>query len=326
MMKPGAWLLNFGRGHLIKDDDLIAAVKAKKIAGAVLDVFRQEPLPAEHPFWTHRGHHRAAAYRRPASAARPVRRAPVRRESGPLPRRQAAQGSRRPRDRILRRTEGEPIMIVRLAASLLVASALLPALAAAQAYPSKPVKIIAPVQPGGGVDLVGRTIGDRLGKRARTVVRRRELRAAAAADRRPGDGARRARRLHADGRLRRHARHQSGGAQAALRRGQGLHADRDGRRHAEHARGAAVGAGDDLQELRRLREERTRASCVRLRRHRHAQPSRDGAVQGRGRPRRVVHVHYRGIGPAITDILGGQIAGAVARARRGAAAHPAPAR
>jgi phosphoglycerate dehydrogenase-like enzyme len=50
-MKPTAWLLNFGRGHLIKDDDLIAAVKAKTIAGAVLDVFRQEPLPAEHPFW-----------------------------------------------------------------------------------------------------------------------------------------------------------------------------------------------------------------------------------------------------------------------------------
>ena len=55
MMKPGAWLLNFGRGHLVKDDDLIAAVKAKKIAGAVLDVFRQEPLPAEHPFWTTEG-------------------------------------------------------------------------------------------------------------------------------------------------------------------------------------------------------------------------------------------------------------------------------
>ena len=51
MMKPTAWLLNFGRGHLIKDDDLVAAVKAKKIAGAMLDVFRQEPLPAEHPFW-----------------------------------------------------------------------------------------------------------------------------------------------------------------------------------------------------------------------------------------------------------------------------------
>jgi phosphoglycerate dehydrogenase-like enzyme len=51
MMKPTAWLLNFGRGHLIKDEDLVAAVNAKKIAGAVLDVFRQEPLPAEHPFW-----------------------------------------------------------------------------------------------------------------------------------------------------------------------------------------------------------------------------------------------------------------------------------
>ena len=54
-MKPSAWLLNFGRGHLIKDDDLIAAVRAKTIAGAVLDVFRQEPLPKEHKFWTTEG-------------------------------------------------------------------------------------------------------------------------------------------------------------------------------------------------------------------------------------------------------------------------------
>ena len=51
MMKPTAWLLNFGRGHLIQDEDLVAAVNAKKIAGAMLDVFRQEPLPSEHPFW-----------------------------------------------------------------------------------------------------------------------------------------------------------------------------------------------------------------------------------------------------------------------------------
>jgi phosphoglycerate dehydrogenase-like enzyme len=54
-MKPGAWLLNFGRGHLIKDADLVAAVKAKTIAGAILDVFRQEPLPKEHPFWATEG-------------------------------------------------------------------------------------------------------------------------------------------------------------------------------------------------------------------------------------------------------------------------------
>lgn len=50
-MRKGAYLLNFGRGGLIDDDDLIAAVRNKVIAGAVLDVYRQEPLPAEHPFW-----------------------------------------------------------------------------------------------------------------------------------------------------------------------------------------------------------------------------------------------------------------------------------
>jgi phosphoglycerate dehydrogenase-like enzyme len=52
LMKPTAWLLNFGRGPLIVDADLIAAVKNKTIAGAVLDVFREEPLPARDPFWT----------------------------------------------------------------------------------------------------------------------------------------------------------------------------------------------------------------------------------------------------------------------------------
>jgi phosphoglycerate dehydrogenase-like enzyme len=51
-MKKSAWLLNFARGALIVDADLIAAVKSKAIAGAVLDVFRQEPLPSDHPFWT----------------------------------------------------------------------------------------------------------------------------------------------------------------------------------------------------------------------------------------------------------------------------------
>jgi phosphoglycerate dehydrogenase-like enzyme len=54
-MKPSGWLLNFGRGHLIQDDDLIAAIKARTIAGAVLDVFREEPLPNEHKFWTAEG-------------------------------------------------------------------------------------------------------------------------------------------------------------------------------------------------------------------------------------------------------------------------------
>lgn len=52
VMKPTAWLLNFARGSLIVDADLIAAVNNKTIAGAVLDVFREEPLPATDPFWT----------------------------------------------------------------------------------------------------------------------------------------------------------------------------------------------------------------------------------------------------------------------------------
>jgi glyoxylate/hydroxypyruvate reductase len=54
-MKPTAWLLNFARGALIVDADLIAAVQSKAIAGAVLDVFRKEPLPDTHPFWQTEG-------------------------------------------------------------------------------------------------------------------------------------------------------------------------------------------------------------------------------------------------------------------------------
>ncbi|MBI3637038.1 MAG: D-2-hydroxyacid dehydrogenase [Candidatus Rokubacteria bacterium] len=52
LMKPGARLLNFARGDLIVDDDLVAAVRAKRIAGAVLDVFTREPLPPDSPLWT----------------------------------------------------------------------------------------------------------------------------------------------------------------------------------------------------------------------------------------------------------------------------------
>jgi glyoxylate/hydroxypyruvate reductase len=51
-LKPSAWVLNFGRGDLVVDADLVAAVRERRIAGAVLDVFTTEPLPAEHPFWT----------------------------------------------------------------------------------------------------------------------------------------------------------------------------------------------------------------------------------------------------------------------------------
>jgi phosphoglycerate dehydrogenase-like enzyme len=54
-MRPSAYLLNFGRGELVVDADLVEAVRTRVIAGAVLDVFRTEPLPADHPFWTTEG-------------------------------------------------------------------------------------------------------------------------------------------------------------------------------------------------------------------------------------------------------------------------------
>ena len=51
-MRPSALLINIGRGTAVVDNDLIAALEQKEIAGAVLDVFRTEPLPADHRFWT----------------------------------------------------------------------------------------------------------------------------------------------------------------------------------------------------------------------------------------------------------------------------------
>ena len=50
-MKKSAWLFNFARGQHVVDADLVEAVEKGTIAGAVLDAFRIEPLPAEHPFW-----------------------------------------------------------------------------------------------------------------------------------------------------------------------------------------------------------------------------------------------------------------------------------
>ena len=51
-MKRTAFFINIGRGMTTRLDDLVAALRAGEIAGAGLDVFEQEPLPADHPLWT----------------------------------------------------------------------------------------------------------------------------------------------------------------------------------------------------------------------------------------------------------------------------------
>jgi len=50
-MGPGAWLLNIGRGPLVDEAALLDALRSRRIAGAILDVFAIEPLPADHPLW-----------------------------------------------------------------------------------------------------------------------------------------------------------------------------------------------------------------------------------------------------------------------------------
>jgi glyoxylate/hydroxypyruvate reductase A len=49
----GAFIINPGRGPLIDDDALLAALDSGQVAHATLDVFRVEPLPKDHPFWAH---------------------------------------------------------------------------------------------------------------------------------------------------------------------------------------------------------------------------------------------------------------------------------
>src|SRR5262245_15936550 len=51
-MKRSAFFINIGRGMTTRLDDLVAALRAGEIAGAGLDVFEHEPLPADHPLWT----------------------------------------------------------------------------------------------------------------------------------------------------------------------------------------------------------------------------------------------------------------------------------
>lgn len=50
---PGGHVINMGRGDHLNEDDLLACVDDGTLAGAILDVFSTEPLPQDHPFWSH---------------------------------------------------------------------------------------------------------------------------------------------------------------------------------------------------------------------------------------------------------------------------------
>ncbi|MNR07756.1 Glyoxylate/hydroxypyruvate reductase A [compost metagenome] len=51
MMKPTAFFINLARGDVLDEESLIQALQEGKLAGAALDVFEQEPLPATSPLW-----------------------------------------------------------------------------------------------------------------------------------------------------------------------------------------------------------------------------------------------------------------------------------
>jgi glyoxylate/hydroxypyruvate reductase A len=71
-LPKGAFVINMGRGGHVVDDDLLAALGSGHIAGAALDVFNTEPLPANHPYWTHPKVHvtpHIAGYTNPRTAS-----------------------------------------------------------------------------------------------------------------------------------------------------------------------------------------------------------------------------------------------------------------
>jgi phosphoglycerate dehydrogenase-like enzyme len=82
-LQPSSYLINIGRGAIVVLDDLVAALRAGSLAGAALDVFEVEPLPADHPLWDFpnviltphtAGYSRVIAHRHLATLAENVRR------------------------------------------------------------------------------------------------------------------------------------------------------------------------------------------------------------------------------------------------------------
>ncbi|WP_258099228.1 2-hydroxyacid dehydrogenase [Marinoscillum pacificum] len=53
LLNPGGYMINVGRGAHLVENDLMELIESGQLSGALLDVFRTEPLPGQHPFWNH---------------------------------------------------------------------------------------------------------------------------------------------------------------------------------------------------------------------------------------------------------------------------------
>ena len=52
LMRKGSFLINVARGAVTKEDDVVAALKSGHLGGAAIDVFAEQPLPPDHPFFS----------------------------------------------------------------------------------------------------------------------------------------------------------------------------------------------------------------------------------------------------------------------------------
>ena len=200
-------------------------------------------------------------------------------------------------------------------------------LAAAQSpWPAKPIKIIAPVQPGGGVDLVARQVGDRLSRAlGQPVVVENQsggggVVGSLATARAAPDGY-----TLMDGYVGTH------GTSPAARKlpydaSKDFTADRDGRRHAERAGGAAVAAAEDARGIRRLREGQSRQASATARPARARSRTSRWNSSRRRRPRHRAHsvprhrarVHRHSRRPDAGDVPGAGSRAAAHQGRQGA--------
>ena len=94
-MKRTGYLVNLARGGIVDEGALIRALEAGEIAGAALDVFQEEPLPASHPLWTTRERYHHPAHGRLLRRLRRARLADDRAQHGVLPARQCRRDDQR---------------------------------------------------------------------------------------------------------------------------------------------------------------------------------------------------------------------------------------